>query len=199
MPRPNLAQDAPPTEITVGGVAYSIAVDFRVWIDVLRRVKDLVSAPTTPEQALKNAEVIAEMETLVFGQIIPQPAAEVLCAIVDFAQGYPEPPVESSDSASSTPTYSFDWDLNYIILAIQNQFGVDLSYRRTEPFHWWEFLLYFRALAGSHYILRLMEIRGYDGKDADLKRQAQRFALPREKTADDQAMLDEFDKLFYNS
>lgn len=197
MPRPNLAQDAPPTAITVGGADYTVNVDFRVWIDVLRLLRDLISTPATVEQAMHNAEVIGEMERAVFGDLIPQPAADVLSAVIDFTRGYPEPPVEACESAQ--PTYSFDWDLNYIIIAIQNQFGVDLSYRRTEPFHWWEFLLYFRALAGNHYILRLMEIRGYDGKDSDLKRQAQRYALPRETTAEDQAMLDAFDELFYNS
>lgn len=197
MPRPNLAQDAPPTAITVGGADYTVNVDFRVWIDVLRLLRDLISTPATVEQAMHNAEVIGEMERAVFGDLIPQPAADVLSAVIDFSRGYPEPPVEAGESAQ--PTYSFDWDLNYIIIAIQNQFGVDLSYRRTEPFHWWEFLLYFRALAGNHYILRLMEIRGYDGKDSDLKRQAQRYALPRDTTAEDQAMLDAFDELFYNS
>ena len=197
MPRPNLAQDAPPTAITVGGADYTVNVDFRVWIDVLRLLRDLISTPATVEQAMHNAEVIGEMERAVFGDLIPQPAADVLSAVIDFSRGYPEPPVEAGESAQ--PPYSFDWDLNYIIIAIQNQFGVDLSYRRTEPFHWWEFLLYFRALAGNHYILRLMEIRGYDGKDSDLKRQAQRYALPRETTAEDQAMLDAFDELFYNS
>lgn len=197
MPRPNLAQDAPPTAITVGGADYTVNVDFRVWIDVLRLLRDLISTPATVEQAMHNAEVIGEMERAVFGDLIPQPAADVLSAVIDFSRGYPEPPVEAGESAQST--YSFDWDLNYIIIAIQNQFGIDLSYRRTEPFHWWEFLLYFRALAGNHYILRLMEIRGYDGKDSDLKRQAQRYALPRETTAEDQAMLDAFDELFYNS
>ena len=40
-----------------------------------------------------------------------------------------------------------------------------------------------------------MEIRGYNGKDAELKRQAQRYALPREQTAEDQAILDAFDAL----
>ena len=38
-----------------------------------------------------------------------------------------------------------------------------------------------------------------DGKDTEMKRQAQRYALPRENTAEDQAMLDEFDEIFYNA
>lgn len=198
MLRPNLAQDAPPTEIDVGGVSYSINTDFRVWIGVLCRLRDLMPTPTTPEQVQTNIETLADIEMQVFGKILPHPAHEVLDAVTGFSQGYPEAPVSASERQRNQ-TYSFDWDLNYIILAIRNQSGIDLSYRRKEPFHWWEFLLEFRSLCGNHYILRLMEIRGYDGKDTELKKQAQRYALPRENTAEDRAILDEFDALFYNA
>ena len=198
MLRPNIAQDAPPAEIAVGGISYSINTDFRVWIGVLRDLRDLISTPTTLEHALNNCEVIAKVEKAVFGDIIPHPANEVLDAVIAFSQGYPEAPV-SAGGKQKAQTYSFEWDLNYIILAIRNQSGIDLSYRRKEPFHWWEFLLEFHSLCGNHYILRLMEICGYDGKDNELKQQAQRFALPRENTAEDQALLDEFDALFYNA
>lgn len=198
MMRPNLAQDAPPTEITVGGVSYSANTDFMVWIGVLHDLRNLIPAPTKPEHVKNNLEIFVNIEKAVFGKIIPQPMDEVLDAIREFAQGYPEAPVSDSGKQRAQ-TYSFDWDLNYIILAIRNQSGIDLSWRRKEPFHWWEFLLEFRSLCGNHYILRLMEIRGYDGKDTELKQQAQRYALPRETTAEDQAILDEFDALFYNA
>lgn len=198
MPRPNLAQDAPPSEISVGGASYKIDVDFRTWVDVLHLLRDLITTPETMEHITHNAEVISNAEKMVFGKVLPHPAADVLSAMIDFSRGYPEAPVESG-RGSGAQTYSFDWDLNYIVIAIMNQFGVDLTWRRKEPFHWWVFLLYFRALSGNHYILRLMEIRGYSGKDDELKRQAQRFALPREETADDQAILDQFDELFYNA
>lgn len=198
MTRPNLAQDAPPTEISVGGNSYIVNVDFRVWIDVLHDLRDLFPTPKSPEQATHNTETICNIEKAVFGKIIPENMADVLNAITGFAAGYPEAPVGDGKN-SNVQTYSFEWDLNYIVIAIMNQFGIDLTYRRKEPFHFWEFLVYFRALCGDHYILRLMEIRGYDGKDAEMKRQAQRFALPRENTAEDQAMLDEFDSIFYNA
>lgn len=197
MLRPNLAQDAPPTELTVGGTAYAINVDFRVWIGVLHDLRELRSTPETLEEVHRNAEIIAGIEKAVFGTVIPQPANDILAALYEFIAGYPEPPVESS--GKTVETYSLEWDLNYIIIAIMNQFGIDLTYRRTEPFHWWEFMLYFRALAGDHHILRLIEIRGYSGKDNEMKRQAQRYALPRETSADEQAMLDEFDAIFYNA
>ena len=197
MMRPNLAQDAPPTELLVGGNSYSINVDYRVWIDVLHELRNLYSTPANAQQAMQNAEIIARIELAVFGEIIHESIPAILDAVTGFAAGYPEAPV--GEGGRNVQTYSFDWDLNYIILAIQSQYGIDLTYRRTEPFHFWEFLVYFRALCGDHYILRLMEIRGYDGKDPEMKRQAQRFALPREMTAEDQAMLDAFDEMFYNA
>ena len=195
--RPNYAQDPPPTEITVGGFSYTVNTDYRLWIDVLGMMKSLITAPSTMEHMMHNTDIIREMEIKVFGKTIPHPAAEVLNAVSAFSMGYPEAPV--GEGENSVQTYSFDYDLNYIIIAIRNQSGIDLSYRRKEPFHWWEFLLEFRALCGEHYILRLMSIRGYDGKDKDMQRQARRFALPRETTADDQAILDEFDSLFFNA
>lgn len=195
MLRPNLAQDAPPTALTVGGIDYPINVDYRVWIDVLRLMRNLITTPTTAEHAKHNIDTIIEIEEKVFGRRIEQPAGLILHEINQFAAGYPSAPIEAGDEATAR-TYSFEWDLNYIIIAIQTQFGINLTYERTEPFHWWLFLLYFHSLAGEHYILKLMEIRGYNGKDKDLKRQASRFALPREYSADDQAQLDAFNALF---
>ena len=198
MLRPNLAQDMPPTSLQVGGVSYSINTDFRVWIGVLHDLRNLYPAPKNPEQALHNVQTIASIEEAVFGKVIKQPVASVLDAITEFAHGYPEPPI-GEGNASRVQTYSLEWDINYIIIAIMNQFGIDLTYRRKEPYHFWEIMVYFRALCGDHYILRLMEIRGYDGKDSELKRQAQRFALPMEQTAEDQEMSDAFNNIFFNA
>ena len=197
MLRPNLAQDAPPTTITVGGAQYDIDVDYRVWIDVMHDLRDMIQHPTTPEHAMHNVRALLRIEMAVFGRPIEAPADDVLAEIAAFLRGYPEAPIGEGDGRRAQ-TYSFDYDLSYIILAIQNQFGVDLSYARSEPFHWWLFLLYFRALSGSHYILRLMEIRGYSGDDKDMRRQARRFALPTERTANDAANEAELKDIFYN-
>lgn len=197
MMRPNFAMDAPPTTITVGGDEYPVDYDYRTWIHVNGMMQQLVTNPKTMEQLMQNVDVVKEMQMVIFGHLIPHPAAEVMQAITGFLQGYPECPI--SPGAPQRRTYSFDYDLNYIILAIRNQSGIDLSYKRQTPFHWWEFLMEFRALCGDHYILRLMEIRGYDGKDPEMIKQAQRYALPEEYTADDAAMLDEFDEIFFGA
>ena len=185
--RPNYAQDAPPTEILVGGFSYACNTDYRIWIEVLRLMGDIRLDDQTEEGLDRTANQIIELEELVFGGFLSDESpADVLKAISDFAKGYPTAP---SHARSEEETYSFDYDLNEIIIAIRNQSGIDLSYRRTEPFHWWEFLLEFRTLCGNHYILNLMEIRGYKGKDAEMRKRRQEYALPERFTA---AELEEY-------
>lgn len=196
--RPNYAQDAPPATITVGGFAYPVDVDFRTWIRVTRMMRDFIPVPEKPEQIQHNADLMCQIQYAVFGGVLEdENPADVLQGISEFAQGYPDALPRGGDAKE--PTYSFEYDLNYIILAIRNQSGIDLSYRRTEPFHWWEFLLEFSSLCGDHYILRLMEIRGYDGKDSDMRKQRARCALPRDTTAADDALLEELNAEFYNA
>ena len=102
----------------------------------------------------------------------------------------------SDTGDSREPAYSFEYDLNAIIVAIRDQHGVDLSWRRKEPFHWWEFLLLFKTLSGDHYILNLMEARTYRGKDRELLRRKHACALPPEYTAEEQAERDAFNAQF---
>ena len=194
--RPNYAQDAPPTSIEVGGHAYPCETDYRVWIDVLRQLKTLRMRDDTPEGRNTLAQQVIQLEETVFGGWLKdENPLDVIEAIAAFSKGYPSAPVRPLQD-SGAQTYSFDYDLNEIIIAIRNQSGIDLSYRRKEPFHWWEFLLEFRTLCGDHYILNLMEIRGYKGKDKDLKRRRQAYALPDEYSAEEMAEYEAFDAEF---
>ena len=188
--RPNYAQDEPPAGITVGGVLYPCATDYRVWLDVLKMLGDLRT--DDPEKA---AEQLAQIEETVFGGILTdEDPAETIRAVAEFSKGYPSAPVQSTGGEERT--YSFEYDLNEIVVAIRNQHGVDLSYRRTEPFHWWEFLLLFRTLAGDHRILNIMEIRGYKGKDPELRKLKRAYALPEELTEKEKEEYEAFDALF---
>jgi len=197
--RPNYSQDAPPTAIAVGGATYPADTDFRTWIQAVRMLGDFIPAAETPEHQQHNAELMCELQVLVFGGVLEdEDPTETLKAIADFAQGYPNAPIAPS-GRQNEPAYSFEYDLNYIILAIRNQSGIDLSYRRKEPFHWWEFLLEFASLCGEHYILRLMEIRGYR-KDPEKPEQAKtRYALPRESSEGQAALLDDINAEFYGA
>lgn len=197
--RPNYAQDAPPTTIVVGGCTYPVNVDFRVWFDVTRMVRDFIPAPSTPEQEQHNINLMCEIQTVALGGVlVDEDPMVVLRALVEFSHGYLNAPVKS-EAEYGAPTYSFEYDLNFIILAIRNQSGIDLSYRRVEPFHWWEFLLEFQSLYGDHYILRLMEIRGSNSKDPEDRKQKARYALPRDLTAGEKIASDGINDEFYNA
>lgn len=194
--RPNYAQDAPPTSIEVGGHAYPCETDYRVWIDVLRQLKGLRTHDDTPEGRNTLAQQIMQLEETVFGGVLAdENPLDVIEAIAAFSKGYPSAPVRPLQD-SGAQTYSFEYDLNEIIIAIRNQSGIDLSYRRKEPFHWWEFLLEFRTLCGDHYILNLMEIRGYKGKDHEMKRRKQAYALPDEFSESEREAYAEFNAMF---
>lgn len=196
--RPNYAQDAPPTSLEVGGFSYPVQVDYRVWIGVLRELEEWIDQPADEAQLRHNAGIYARVQHLAFGgELVDESPAEVLAAIAEFARGYPAAPVEAEEGGA--PVYSFEYDLNAIVIAIRNQSGIDLSYRRKEPFHWWEFLLEFQTLCGDHYILNLMEARGYRGDDPELLRRKRMCELPRKRRADEAARLEEINRLFYNA
>ena len=191
---PNFAQDAPPTSIMVGGTSYDVKTDYRVWIDVQKELRKINLRTLDADQMDENERILEGIEREIFGGVlVDENAIEVLKGIYEFVGGYPSLPVESSGGA---PTFSFEYDLNMIILAIRNQSGIDLSYRRKEPFHWWEFLLEFQSLCGDHYILNLMEVRGYKGTDKEMLRQKRIHALPIEYSAEEQAEIDAFEALF---
>lgn len=199
MLRPNLAMDAPPTEITVGGAVYPIRTDFRVWIEAGEAMRNLLPEMDNDEDITHNAIVLTQLCDMIIGAADPWTDGklyiEFLREISTFMAGYPHAPVGAGDGGART--YSFEWDINEIIMAIKCQYGVDLRF--GAECHWWIFLEYFRCLAGEHQILKLMEIRGYDGKDTELKKRAARFALPKVQTAAEARTMREINDLFYNS
>ena len=199
--RPNYAQDPPPTSLAVGGAARPINADYAVWIEIGRRMGGLLDDVSTPERAAHNLQLIGEMETLAFGAPVApllkggdaaKKHGEALARIADFYRGYPEASTESGGER----LYSFDCDLNDILVAMRVQYGVDLSWRRREPFHWWEFLLLFRSLCGDHRFLRTVEARAYRGSDPEMKRRRSRCALPQELSGEEALALEAINREF---
>lgn len=192
--RPNYAMDAPPDFIEVRGFRYPCKTDYRVWLDVLDKLKSIDLNITDEASLLSATNRILEIESILFdGWLRDENPLDVLKAISEFSKGYPSAP---NTAPVKEPLFSFNYDLNEIIIAIRNQSGIDLSYKRQEPFHWWEFLLEVRTLSGDHYILNLMDIRGYKGKDSKLLRKKQEYALPTEFTEADLAEYEAFSNMF---
>ena len=189
--RPNYAQDAPPEAIHVGGASYPVNVDFRTWIDVLDLARELYPTVGTLLEARHNARVLENMQRLAFGRVLEAPPAAVLRAMTAFARGYPTMVGEGAgDDGEGEELLSFDYDINDLVLAIEEQFGLDLSYRRREPYHWWEFLLRVRALCGDHAILRAVRLRASRDTSREARLARRRARLPHKPTAEERRQLE---------
>ena len=190
----NVATNPPPTEITVNQTSYGANTDFRVWLTVSDLLCDLNLDTNNQADCLK---AVAGLSRIVFGRVINEPAGDILSAIVSFYKGYPKAERGGlGGTANGERIFSFKYDINYIILAIRNQSGIDLSYRRTEPFHWWEFLLEFETLEEHHFICTVMKYRAYSGDNSDMLKLKAFYALPKEYTESEQRALDKFNDLF---
>lgn len=197
--RPNFAQDAPPTSLEVGGFSYNIDSDYRTWLEVMRIMRSINFGDSSPKGLADIVAKTEELQKLIFGGVlVDENYSDTIAAISTFLAGYPSAPKNGTSDDSDpfkSPAFSFEYDLNEIIVAIYDQHRIDLSYR-CKYFHWWEFLLLFHTVAGEHVITNLMQIRSYKGKDKELIRRRNANALPVEYTAEEQAELDAFNALF---
>ncbi|MEA4831004.1 MAG: Gp15 family bacteriophage protein [Oscillospiraceae bacterium] len=186
----SFADTAPPENVTVNGTEYAVNYDFRVWADISGLIREFAYNSSDEGDQLNNFELIAQIEQLAFGRIINEPWQNVFDSIVKFLCGYPhEDNGYKQQEDDSRKLYSFKHDMAYIILAIRNQSGIDLSYRRKEPFHWWLFLLEFQSLEERHYICSLMRRRAYDGNDRELCKLRDSVALPPEYSRSEKAAI----------
>jgi len=120
--------DAPPEVLCIAGENVPVATDYRVWLmalPLLRRIPD--------------DGAYAELVGLLFGGDTGHRREDVLWAAAEFLRGYPSEHEGAHEGKGGA--LSFEWDINEIVLDIRDRTGLDLSYRRTEPFHWWLFLL----------------------------------------------------------
>lgn len=179
----------------MGGISsYPANTDYRVWLEVIRRFRDLNFRAKDEASAQRTLDAMRDIQVMVFGGVLEGVnPVKAMMAIAKFAKGYPSAPMQ--EKIESEKTMSYEYDLNEILIAIRVQYGIDLSYR-CEYFHWWEFLLLVHCLAGDHYILNLMQIRGYKGKDKEMLKEKYRCALPEELNEEEQAEMDEFMAMF---
>ncbi len=179
----NLCCDKPPETINICGAEYPVRTDFLVWIKVLSLMRQLDGTGDKIAEE-NNRIVIAKIINLVFQD--PKIVAlncfadDIFVGVEKFSKGYDlsKPDTIARDNSDERNIVDFEYDLNYIIIAIRNQTGLDLSYKRKEPFHWWLFLLEFETLEEQHYISRLMSRRAYSGNDKDLIDLRERSKIP---------------------
>lgn len=191
----------PPESVAVNGNEYPINYDFKVWIDISILLADFDYNAMSDNDYLHNFEIISKVFLLAFTKIPNEPIEDILNTVLEFYAGYPkiDNGYTSTEKADGTKLYSFKHDINYIILAIRNQTGIDLSYKRDKLFHWWDFMLEFQTLEDHHYISKIMSYRNYSGDDKNMIALRESVALPKEYTRNEQKIINDIDKIFYNA
>ena len=186
----NIAKNSPPNELVIGGDVYPINTDYRVGIEVSELLRKSNS---------ENADNIwQEIQKLIFGGEVYCDTMLALEAITIFLAGYPHyDNGYSGSSRDQEQLYSFVYDINLIVLAIRNQTGIDISYN-CKHFHWWLFLLEFKSLEEHHEISRIIQMRGYKGKDEEYLRLKRQMALPYEYSEEEERQAEELNSIFYN-
>lgn len=189
---PNMATMKPPEFVEINGTEYPINFHYLAWIEILDLLDEI-----DLDNVEDDLDIVAEIETLAFGNIIGENVYFVLAAIAEFAAGYPKPQNDRAPSPSNRRIVDFGIDLNSILIAIRDQSGINLI-DSDELFHWWRFLVEFENLNDSHHISKIMELRAYDGDDKSMKKARDAVALPKKITRKDQRFEDEMADLFYN-
>lgn len=176
----NLTKRALPNTVVVGGRAYSVYTDFRLWM----RFEIAVSR-------LRHGDVIDV--SYLFKNEMP-----TYCDLAGlFAFSRPESPLPRPISHRNVVVLDYEIDSDLIYAAFLGQYGIDLC--EVEELHWHKFLA---LLGGLNESTKLREVMGYrcyeksnDKKDPyEELRRAWEIEAPMSE--EERAELDEFNKIF---
>lgn len=172
----NLIDKALPNTIMVGGKAFIVNTDFRIWMRL--------------EIELSKGKFPLEVSYIFDGEIPPTCAIEELMV---FARPKDELPRALNNDGVIALDYELDSDLIYA--AFLGQYGIDLT--EVEHLHWHKFLALIKGLNSQ---TRLSEVMGYrcykkSRKDEDMYEKL-KFAWEIVRDDTNQEEIDAFSKAF---
>lgn len=177
----DLTKKALPNTVLVGGRAYSIYTDFRVWM----RFEIAVSK-------LKRGETIDI--SYLFKNDMP-----VYCDLRElFVFSRPETVLPRQISHNNAIVLDYELDSDLIYAAFLGQYGIDLC--EVKELHWHKFLALMRGLNDSTKLREVMGYRCYEkstDKDKDVYEELRRaWEIEPPMSDEEQSELEEFSNLF---
>lgn len=163
-----------------------IRTDYRIGAQIQLCISD-------PE--LSESERTWTALSLLYGNGIPTDFQTALDGLSWFLScGNPSP---MSEEDNEPPLYSFEQDAGRIASGFRKVFHIDIT---REKLHWFEFVSMMGDLKDTAFT-SVIDIRSTDPSEVDKKRRSEfirmkkQFALSAEYTPEEQAAIDEFDKL----
>lgn len=176
----DLTKRALPNTVTVGGRAYYVYTDFRVWMQFEIAVSRL--------QRGENIDI-----SYLFKSDMPG-----YCDLTElFAFSRPESPLPRQVSHSNVIALDYELDSDLIYAAFLGQYGIDLC--EVEALHWHKFLA---LLGGLNESTKLREVMGYrcyersDDKKDPYEELRRAWEIEPPVSEEEQAELEEFSNLF---
>lgn len=177
----DLTKRALPNTVVVGGKAYSVYTDFRVWM----RFEIAVNK-------LKRNETIDI--SYLFKNDMPS-----YCNLTElFAFSRPASPLPRPVSHSNVIALDYELDSDLIYAAFLGQYGIDLC--EVKELHWHKFLALLNGLNDSTKLREVMGYRCYEkstDKDKDVYEEMRRaWEIEPQMSEEEQAELEKFSNLF---
>lgn len=180
-----------PRHVTVAGKSFLVNTDFRDWL----KFDDIISHSYDDLNILAFKYLLPDMPEL----FMITHSAEVFIALTEFYKNANSTPKTAGASAAKAVDYIQDGE--YIYAAFLQAYGIDLV--EVEHLHWHKFKALFLSLPENTKMSEIMRLRTWEKtkKDSDeLYAEARdAWALPHERTPDEEQTMREINALFYNS
>ena len=150
----NILIDAVPSTLLIGGTAYRIRTDFRIWIMFEQMIQD--------DEIMNQSIAFNVAKKLIFETLPPA------CYDIETAQQilwfYQKGETEKDNLKNSIPykdrIYDYDTDGDYIYAAFLQQYTIDLQ--TVQQLHWWQFRALFAGLTDNCKISQIMGYRSVE-------------------------------------
>lgn len=183
----NITSKALPDAIVVGGRAFLLKTDYRVWI---RFTQDFKAWKKMGYRGVIDIEYLFENDIPAFSE------ADDYSGILEFA--FPQNVVPHYEHDNGEDVLFYDIDGDYIYAAFMQAYHIDLI---STDMHWHKFLALMNGLPDSTRLSAIMGYRAYTGEK--IKNEAQMYRAlkdawmpPYEETEEEKAADEEFEKYF---
>jgi hypothetical protein len=178
-----------PDRVTVAGKSFLVLTDFRDWLKFDYKISHGENI-----SILDFAWLLPEVDKLTLLTY----ADEFFMALIEFYKNPNSTPRATGNSTAPAVDYSQDGE--YIYAAFKQAYNIDLV--DVDGLHWHKFKALFLSLPENTKMSEIMRLRTWERtkKDSETLYAEARdaWALPREKTAEEEETIKAINDLFYN-
>lgn len=177
-----------PEYANIDGTRYKINTDFKVALRCFKIINDV---------DIQGEERTLAIIYILFGFV---PEFDLLQKFLDKAVLFLQCGKTSQEQNSHKRDMDFEYDSAYIGASFMSDYHIDIN---SVDMHWWQFCDLISGLTEHCVLSRVREIRNYDLSDikdektrSKILQAKEELSIPVRRTKEEQAEIDEFERLF---